>query len=383
MLADRAVLTPRQRRGPFEAEELSSLPDSHWTLLVNGVDRAVPHVADALLPLFSFLPRWRIDDVQVSFAPQYGSVGAHCDQYDVFLLQADGRKEWAISQDARYGPLETDAYLPGLNVAVLRDFVAQARFELAPGDMLYLPPAVAHHGIALEPGFTYSVGFLAPTHREMLLSWASARADADPRATQRWTDPWLTPAARPGLLTAAAVDAAAAIINSRAPTREDIAAWFGCHVTTPRDGYLDAMPLEERPEWAWVVAQAEQAGELCRHESSRFAFLPAEAVRPGKQTAGTLFADGRSFAVAGDVARAVAEEVADRRTLSWSSLVALGVPAGDARNAAQAEVAALLQTLLEGGLLFIPSDDDSADEGEEGDASERVEEWDLEDESNP
>eukprot|EP00976_Prorocentrum_cordatum_P085668 1186190-Prorocentrum_minimum.AAC.3 len=38
----------------------------------------------------------------------------------------------------------------------------QAGRVLEPGDMLYLPPKVAHHGVALERGLTYSVGFLAP-----------------------------------------------------------------------------------------------------------------------------------------------------------------------------------------------------------------------------
>ena len=103
-------------------------------MIVNGVDRAVPHVADALLPLFSFLPSWRLDDIQVSYAPGAGStVGAHSDQYDVMLLQSDGRKEWAISTDTEaYGPLKEDAFVPGLDVAVLKAFVAEKRRGLSP-----------------------------------------------------------------------------------------------------------------------------------------------------------------------------------------------------------------------------------------------------------
>ncbi len=326
----------------------------------------MPAVADALLPLFDFLPRWRMDDVQVSFAPQFGSVGAHSDQYDVMLLQADGRKSWSVSQDARYAPLNEAAFRPGLDVAVLSDFVPQQQFVLEAGDMLYLPPAVAHHGVALEPGFTYSIGFLAPTRRELFLSWAAASADADERATERWADPWLSPAARPGQLSAEAVDAAVALIESLPRTRADVAAWFGCHVTTPRGGQ-EPMPLAERPTWEWVAAQGADAGELCRHESSRFAFLPPLHV-PGS---GTLFADGRSFATASGAAAAVAAEFADRRAVPWPHLVSL--VSGDA------EARGMLQTLLELGLLFVPSEEEEGEDEEDGANEERVEEIDLED----
>ena len=356
---------PSQRRGPFDESAFESLPETHWTLLVNGVDRAVPAVADALLPLFAFLPRWRMDDVQVSFAPKHGSVGAHSDQYDVMLLQADGQKSWSISSDPAFAPLNAEAFTPGLDVAVLSRFVAQKQFVLEAGDMLYLPPAVAHHGIALEPGFTYSVGFLAPTRRELFLSWAAALADADPRAADRWTDPWLTPAARPGQLSEAAIDAAVALIASLPRTREDVAAWFGCHVTTPRGGQ-EPMPLAELPPWDWVVAQGADAGEVCRHESSRFAYLPSSRASGG----GMLFADGRSFPVVSAAAAAVAAEFADRRVVQWPQLVAM--VSGDA------EAQRLLQTLLEQGLLFVPSDEA---EEEEEEADERVEEIDLEDET--
>jgi 50S ribosomal protein L16 3-hydroxylase len=370
-----------QRRGPFQEADFASLPDTHWTLLVNGVDRCVPHVADALLPLFSFLPSWRLDDIQVSYAPAPGStVGAHSDQYDVMLLQADGRKAWDISSDPAYGPLQSEAFTPGLDVAVLRDFVPQQRFVLEAGDMLYLPPGVAHHGVSLDEGFTYSVGFLAPSRRELFLSWAAAAADADPRAAERWSDPWLTPAPRPGQLTAAAVDAAVALVASLPTTRADVAAWFGCHVTTPRGG-PEPERLEARPEWAWVTAQAAEAGELCRHEGSRFAFLPGAAVSSSHRH-GCLFVDGRSFAVSGDAACSLAADVADHRVLPWARLTALGVPAGLPQSASEAEVVTLLQTLLEEGLLFIPTDEED-EYGEDEEADMRVEEVDLEDETHP
>jgi hypothetical protein len=298
----------------------------------------------------------------------------------VLATQADGRKEGAIGSDARWGPLQADAFLPGLDVAVLKDFTPTQRFTLAPGDMLYLPPAVAHHGVALDEGFTYSIGFLAPSRRELFLSWATASADADPCAAERWSDPWLTPAVRPGQLTSAAVDAAVSLIASLPSSRAEVASWFGSHVTTPRGGCgHEPMPLDEQPDWAWVTAQACEAGELCRHESSRFAFLPAAAIAPTHAGGGILFVDGRSFPVTGSVASALAAEVADQRVLPWVQLLALGLPAGTPQSVEQAEAVVLLQMLLQEGLLFLPSDEAEADEADEAD-DERVEEVDLEDE---
>ncbi len=335
-----------------------SLPETHYTLVVNGVDVAVPHVADELLPCFSFLPSWRIDDVQVSYSPARGSVGPHSDQYDVFLLQALGRKEWSINRDvARYGPLVADAFVPGLDIAVLKEFVAEETHVLQAGDMLYLPPGVAHHGVALEKGFTYSVGFLAPTRRELQMSFAAAASGADAHAAdERWADPWLQPAARPGELSAAAIDEAVRVIDSLPRGRDAVALWFGQHVTARRGAAPEPAPLDEPPSWEWLTEQAAQAGEVCRHEGSRFAYLPADTLQPGKP-GGVLFVDGQRFAIHGRAACAVAAAIADCRTLPWENLMTLGLPAGEANGADESECAQLLCALITSGQLFIPTDE--------------------------
>ena len=359
------------RRGPFSEADLTSLPEADYTLVVNAVDQAVPHVAAMLLPLFSWLPSWRVDDVQVSFAPTGGSVGPHSDQYDVFLLQAQGRKEWRLNTDvARFGPLVPGAFQDGLEVAILRDFVAEETLVAHPGDMLYLPPGIAHHGIALEAQQTYSIGFLAPTRRDLVLSYVAAAVEADERASERWADgEWLTAARRPGELTAGAIEHAAGIIASMPKTKEDIAHWFGSHVSLPCRGSREPAALDEPPTWDWVVEQAAEAGELCRHESSRCVFLPAATLQPGS-TGGTLFVDGQRFAVGSELAAAVASEVADKRALDWSELRALGVPqhltaeSGDA----QVETAELLIALITAGFLFLPTDEAEGEGEDEGDA---------------
>src|SRR4051812_20292918 len=138
--------------GPQRAAKLRGLPRSHWTLLVQGVDRYVPGVA-ALLEPFRFIPDWRVEDIMISFAPQAGTVGPHIDSYDVFLIQGQGRRRWQLD------PAAGGALRPGLDLRILKQFTAKQDWVLEPGDMLYLPPDLAHHGTALEDCLTYSVGF--------------------------------------------------------------------------------------------------------------------------------------------------------------------------------------------------------------------------------
>ena len=127
------------RHGPFDEALFPQLGDHDWTLLVQDDDKWDADVA-ALLPAFGFLPRWRIDDVMVSFAATGGSVGAHVDQYDVFLLQAHGRRRWQV--DTRPGaPLD---FRDDVELRLLRHFDPDHDWVLAPGDMLYLPPGAAN-----------------------------------------------------------------------------------------------------------------------------------------------------------------------------------------------------------------------------------------------
>ncbi len=148
--------------GPFE--DLSHLPKSHWTVLVHGVESLVPGGWE-LLGAFSFLPAARIDDLMVSYASDGGGVGPHVDAYDVFLLQGPGRRRWQISRQAEH------LYDPDAAIKVLKNFVPEEEYLLESGDMLYLPPGVAHLGVAEGECLTYSVGFLAPSHETLVQSF--------------------------------------------------------------------------------------------------------------------------------------------------------------------------------------------------------------------
>ena len=152
-----------QRHGPFSAKELRRLPDQDWTLLVQDVEKHYPPL-QALLAQFRFIPTWRLDDLMISVAATGGSVGPHFDQYDVFLLQASGHRRWQIA--SKFNP----ALLADCELNVLEAFEPEQEWDLGPGDMLYLPPGVAHHGVALEPGMTWSIGMRAPSQADLLLA---------------------------------------------------------------------------------------------------------------------------------------------------------------------------------------------------------------------
>jgi 50S ribosomal protein L16 3-hydroxylase len=151
----------RLEQGPFAESELQSLPETDWTLLVQDVDKHLPDFR-AWFAHVNFIPGWRIDDLMVSFAAPGGSVGPHLDQYDVFLCQGQGHREWRIGDPET---AEQDERSTGLSL--LQAFAATGTHAAAQGDVLYLPPGIPHWGIATDLCMTYSIGFRAPTKPEL------------------------------------------------------------------------------------------------------------------------------------------------------------------------------------------------------------------------
>ena len=168
--------------GPFKEDTFSTLPKDKWTLLIQGVDQWLPEAAD-LLQNFNFIPNWRLDDLMISFATDGGSVGPHYDQYDVFLLQAEGQREWRIGQMCS----EHDDFLKETKLRLLAKFEETDRWVLEPGDMLYLPPRLAHYGISQGNCQTYSIGFRAPSQSELMHSLVD-QIDASTNEDQRYGD---------------------------------------------------------------------------------------------------------------------------------------------------------------------------------------------------
>lgn len=272
--------------GPFSDEDFSALPESHWTLLVQAVDQYVPEIS-ALLDEFRFIPNWRLDDVMVSYAPDGGSVGPHFDYYDVFLLQASGKRRWQTGQTC-------SAQSPRLDntpLSILKKFDGDDEWVLEPGDMLYLPPQLAHWGVAEgDDCTTYSFGFRAPSHADILGELAhdiGSQLSND----QRYSDAGLSLQDNPGEISAEAVEQIQAIIKQHLDDPKAIASWLGRYMTESK--YSDNEDETEHNNWHsddWLVNLACGA-YIERNLGARFAYHQVDSTSLNVQ----LYVDGQSY----------------------------------------------------------------------------------------
>ncbi|MBG9387573.1 JmjC domain-containing protein [Caenimonas aquaedulcis] len=199
------------RRGPLARRSLPPLSRAGWTMLVQGVDLHLD-AADELLSRFRFVPQARLDDLMISWASDGGGVGPHFDSYDVFLLQAQGRRRWRIGRQKDLSLQE------GAPLKILANFEPEEEYVLEPGDMLYLPPRYAHDGVAQGECQTYSIGFRAPTRAELARELLQRIADEaeDMPATlyaDRTQDATATPGEIPSALQGFARDALRAALD--------------------------------------------------------------------------------------------------------------------------------------------------------------------------
>lgn len=281
--------------GPFEEETFARLGDRDWTLLVQAVDHYVPEVA-ALLEHFDFLPSWRLDDIMVSYAPPGGNVGPHVDNYDVFLLQASGQRRWQLG-----GLIGLDApIVQGIDLRILERFEVEADQDwvLEPGDMLYLPPRIAHHGVSQSDDcMTFSVGFRAPSGDEIVTSFADYIGEQLPE-TLRYSDADLKPGTHAGELDDAAIERVRTLLLATLDNREQLAQWFGRYMTQAK--YPDQLVEAEEPVHADEIEAALKDGVVLeRTLGSRFAFHEdAHGV--------TLFVDGDGVSCESRLARHLA-----------------------------------------------------------------------------
>ena len=227
--------------GPLTEDDFNKERDCPWTLLVQGVDCFVPEVHD-FLAKFRFLPSWRVDDLMISYATKGAGVGAHYDRYDVFLIQGEGQRQWQIGQTCN----ENSALMAHDHLSLLADFELSEEFILNPGDMLYIPPLLAHKGVAMsDVCVTYSVGFRSPSHGDVLTTFADERS-MDISADLRIKDHGF--AANSGEISAADVEGLMQLMRDQI-TPENVAQWFGKHSTEAKHPGLDmaeeAMDLAE------------------------------------------------------------------------------------------------------------------------------------------
>lgn len=278
--------------GPFSRAALGEMPDSRWTLLVQGVNHFVPAV-DRLMRGFAFASYARLDDVMVSYAAPGGGVGPHVDSYDVFLLQGTGRRRWRIGRP-RAHHLRARAPLK-----ILADFRPEQEWVLEAGDLLYLPPGWAHDGTALAPSLTYSIGFRAPDAQELAVGYLQFLEDRVTRSGT-YADPGLKPQRHPARLSDALLDGYARMLRGLPGSRSDVREFLGCHLSEPKPHVHFDRPA--RPSGVRAFARA---------ISRRGAHLAAATIMLYRGS--RFYVNGESVTVRGD--RTLLARLADRRAL--------------------------------------------------------------------
>lgn len=309
--------------GPFSEQDFQR--DTPWTLLVQAVDHYIPEVAQ-LRKLVDFLPQWRVDDVMASFAVDGGSVGPHYDNYDVFLLQGEGSRRWRLGQfcDAD-SPL-----LPHDTLRILRDFECSEEYLLEPGDILYVPPGIAHWGVAEGECTTFSIGFRAPRLNDLVSRWAdSLLQELDPELF--YSDSNIEPASRAGEIRPRDLERVLAQVQA-ALDQGTSNHWFGELVTEPR--YEPALDDEDL-----AAARALLASGACSVYVS-----PAARLAWQQEAAGIIvFANGESRVFAESVLPGLLILCAQGTLEDTAMAQALANP----------DTVALLEHLLEAGCLYV------------------------------
>ncbi|CAA0118850.1 50S ribosomal protein L16 3-hydroxylase [Halioglobus japonicus] len=309
--------------GPFSTADFSR--DHPWTLLVQAVDHYFPEVAE-LQRLFDFIPRWRMDDVMVSYAVDGGSAGPHYDNYDVFLLQGEGQRLWRVGQHCD----SNTALLPHQDMRLLQDFETQEEFLLDPGDILYVPPGIAHWGIAVGECTTFSIGFRAPTINDLVSRWTDELLlQTDDERFYR--DAGRAPCTRAGEIESADVERALSQVR-RALEQNVDSQWFGELVTEPR---YDSEPDPDEQEQASTLLH-NGAASVSLHPAAKLAWQEGEDEV-------TVFANGEGFACQPS-ALASLLILCNRQCLTGGTLD---------KALADSDTASMLERLIQSGCLHV------------------------------
>ena len=343
------IITEQQQNyslqlGPFVEQDFQQLPERCWTLLVQAVDHYLPEVA-SILNYFDFIPRWRIDDIMASYATEGGSVGPHYDNYDVFLIQGLGKRHWQVG--SRYNsasPRKDNNHL-----RLLAEFTSEQEWLLEAGDILYLPPLFGHWGIAADNNcMTYSVGFRAPSHAELLSSFCDEKIQQLAEEL-RYSDTWLSSKDNNSEISPKALNEVQEILRQQLNDTDFIRQWFGRHMTEQKY----AQPPETADEFDLediitediatedIAIMINSVNTVYRDPASRFA-----CSKSTKDS--TLFVNGCSYSCCGPAA-AMAEVLSATDSYPASQI---------ANMLQQHECQAILKILFNQGSLYC---DDSID----------------------
>ena len=283
--------------GPFDDADFAKLPKRDWTLLVQGVNQHLPEAAD-LLALFNFIPHARLDDLMVSYAPAGGGVGAHVDSYDVFLLQGSGKRRWKISGQKDLSLVENAP------LKILQNFNSEQEWTLEAGDMLYLPPQIAHWGISeSDDCMTYSIGFRAPKTQELQHEFLSYLQD-NLSAEGLYADADLALQNHPAEIGDDMINKVSAMLQKITWDKNNVADFLGKYLTEPK---LDVVFTPNRKISKTEFCKQLAAKTVCLNLKSQLLF-----------TQNNFYLNGEKRTVAAEM-MVMMQELADKKVLKIPS----------------------------------------------------------------
>ena len=291
------------QHGPLDT--LPPASQKQWTMLVQGAN-LYDKRADALLRQFRFIPDARLDDLMISYATDGGGVGPHFDSYDVFLLQASGRRRWKIGAQTDLSLVE------GMPLKILQNFTPQEEYLLEPGDMLYLPPHYAHDGVAEGECMTYSIGFRAPAFQELGEAFLQFMADSID-LPGRYADPELEPAKHPAEIPRHMLAAIAEELNKVRFTEEDVTIFLGEHMSEPKHNVFFTGPAKPLTMGRFVETVSKRGVVLSLKTlmlyRGKHVFINGESFAVGRADKLLLDALANERALAGAVAAGASDDV--------------------------------------------------------------------------
>lgn len=334
------------QHGPFAEADFSQLPQSHWTLLIQALDHYAPEFAE-LLDQFNFIPQWRIDDIMMSYATTGGSVGPHYDYYDVFLIQISGKRHWKIGQHCN----DDSPIIPNLPVRILKTFATQFEKIVKPGDVLYLPPGVAHHGVALDDEcITLSVGFRSPSYADIISEYSHAIAAAL-SGSNRYEDSDLIArtefdpthnSLHSGLVTDRDVARVQTKLMELIADPAKLKRWLGEYVSLPKYDNISLMPSDLSIEEMLTLLQ--QNTPLYRDESSRFVIIQNDSLKNNE----ILFINGQATTFP-QTASQLANLIASKRVFSGQEIL---------HSLTHDDDKQWLHQQIASGVLYFPNDEE-------------------------
>jgi len=299
----------QMQNGPFD--KLPPITRRKWTVLVQGVNLHLD-AADTLLQQFRFIPDARLDDLMISYATDGGGVGPHFDSYDVFLLQAHGKRRWHIGA-------QRDLTLhEGMPLKILQNFIPEQEFVLEPGDMLYLPPHYAHDGDAVGECMTYSIGFRAPSYQELGEAFLQFMAESID-LPGRYADADLAASRHPARIDGPMLTRVESALRKIRFTRNDVAVFLGEYLSEPKANVFFEPPAHPLALERFKRSAIKRGIVLSR--KTRMLYC-------NKQ----VFINGESF-IASPRDKSILAALADARALAGSAIEAASEDVQDALHA--------------------------------------------------